>query len=99
MAKDYAKAFYNSDEWDACRKAYRASVGGLCERCMKKGIVKRGDVVHHKKRLDPENIKDPSVALNFDNLELLCADCHAEEHTRNARRYRWIDGRLVPPGR
>ena len=53
---------------------------GLCERCLAKGIIKQGDHVHHKIELTPENMNDPSVAYNFDNLELLCFDCHQKEH-------------------
>lgn len=36
--------------------------------------------MHHRIWLTPENINDPSVSLNFDNLELLCQDCHNKEH-------------------
>ena len=35
-----------------------------------------------KSYLTPENILDPSVTLNFDNLEFLCHDCHNREHGR-----------------
>ena len=59
----------------------------MCERCLKKGLVVPGEIVHHKIRLSPENINDPSVTLNFDNLELLCRDCHGEEHRTVEKRY------------
>lgn len=39
-----------------------------------------GEIVHHKVHLTPKNIGDPSVSLSFDNLELVCRDCHAAEH-------------------
>ena len=71
--------------WKDCRKAYIKSVGGLCERCYSKGIIKHGDTVHHKTPLTPENINDPSVTLNPENLELLCRDCHAEIHKPEKR--------------
>ena len=32
--KPWAKQFYNSKEWQACREAYIASKQGLCERCL-----------------------------------------------------------------
>ena len=35
MAKEYAKAFYNSEAWKKTRKAYYDSKGGMCERCQK----------------------------------------------------------------
>mgnify|MGYP002522554509 CR=1 FL=1 len=66
------KAFYVSQAWADCRSAYRKSVGGLCEQCLKAGIIKAGVDVHHKRKLTAENVNDPAVSLNWDNLELLC---------------------------
>lgn len=85
--QDYARTFYSSKAWKDCRRAYRKSVRGLCERCKAKGIVKAGEIVHHKIYLTPENIQDPTIALNWDNLELVCRDCHAEEHIAKEKRY------------
>lgn len=97
--KEFAKAFYKSKAWQDCRKAYMHSAGYLCENCRRKGILKTGDTVHHKIHLTPENIKDPSVTLNWENLELVCRDCHAELHKKNNKRYLIReDGRAeVPP--
>ena len=53
---------------------------------MARGLIVPGEEVHHKIRLTPENISNPAIALNWDNLELLCKKCHMEEHTR--RRWR-----------
>ena len=78
--QSFAKAFYMSWPWIRCARAYKASQGGLCERCWSKGIVTAGEEVHHKIRLTPENLSDPSITLNWDNLELLCKKCHTEEH-------------------
>ncbi|RKO62388.1 HNH endonuclease signature motif containing protein [Caldibacillus debilis] len=76
MAKDFAKAFYNSEAWRQCRDAYFVFRHGLCERC-----GRPGKIVHHKIYLTPENINDPDVSLNWDYLELLCQDCHNREHS------------------
>ena len=38
-------------------------------------------VVHHKVHLTPANIDDPHVALNYDNFQRLCQDCHAFVHS------------------
>lgn len=77
--KDYAKGFYNR-KWLPCRDAYRAhrvSVdGGMCERCHNA----LGYIVHHKTELTAENISDPEIALNFDNLEYVCLECHNRIH-------------------
>lgn len=85
--KEYAAKFYKSKAWQRCREAYAKSVGYLCERCMKKGIYKRGEIVHHKNHITQDNIDDPEIALSWDNLELLCRDCHAGEHGKKKKRY------------
>ena len=67
-------------KWRKCRDAYMRMGRGLCEPCFKKGIWTRAEIVHHKIHITPENLDDPSVTLNFDNLERVCRKCHAKEH-------------------
>lgn len=68
-----------------------AVVGGSCERC---GAV--GEEVHHKKYLTPENVKDKDISVNQDNLELLCKQCHNEEHGRFSSELKFDDeGNLI----
>lgn len=88
MAREFAGNFYKTAAWKKCRDSYIQSVGGLCERCYAAGIIRHGDTVHHKVHLSPENINDPAVTMNFENLELLCRDCHAALHAKNQKRYR-----------
>lgn len=76
MARKFAKSFYNSKAWKDCQKAYKAYRLGICERCGSPD----GTEVHHKTELNEENINDPNVSLNFDNLELLCKTCHSKHH-------------------
>ena len=83
--QSFAKEFYASWVWIKCARAYKKDKAGLCERCLRKGLLVPGDEVHHKIKLTPENINNPSIALNWDNLELLCKDCHIKEH----RQKRW----------
>lgn len=85
--KDYAKLFYKSAAWKKTQAAYKAQVGGLCERCKAKGLIVPGVIVHHKTHITPNNISDPSVTLSTSNLELLCRDCHAQEHFGIERRF------------
>ena len=91
MAKEYAKPFYKSAAWLRCRDSYIRSVGGLCERCYAKGLIRAGVIVHHKCYISPENINDPTVTLNYDNLELLCQECHNNEHFEQKKRF-FVDG-------
>lgn len=84
MAREFSRAFYNSRAWQKCREAYKSYCGGLCERCWANGIVTAGEEVHHIHPLTPKNISDPNVALSFDNLMLLCRDCHMAIHSEMA---------------
>ena len=99
MAKEFAKQFYKSQAWQDCRIAYSKSVGGLCEDCIEKGIYTPGKVVHHKTSLTPENILNPDISLGWNNLRLVCQDCHAKEHKKKAERRYFIDeaGNILPP--
>ena len=76
MPREFSKRFYNSKEWKRVRKIYISSKFGICERCGKPNAKQ----VHHKKWLTPENINDPNITFNFQNLELLCDTCHQKEH-------------------
>lgn len=89
--------FYKTKEWKKCRAAYLHTVGGLCELCMNRGIIKPADIVHHKIHLTDDTARDPEIALNFDNLQAVCIDCHNELHFRKAakKRYEIIDGNVV----
>ena len=88
MAHEFSKAFYKSAAWKKCRESYYRSRGGLCEECLHRGIIRSGEEVHHINELTPDNINDPTVTLNWNNLCLLCHDCHMKRHAKNEKRYR-----------
>lgn len=93
--REFAKTFYSSKAWQRCRAAYAESKGNLCERCLAKGLIVPGEIVHHKIHLTEKNVSDPMVALNWDNLALLCRECHAQEHgeeTYGKKQKRYIVG-------
>ncbi len=91
-----AYAFYKSKAWELCRETYLSKVGGLCERCFENGEIRPAKIVHHKNYISTENINNPQVTLNHDNLEALCQDCHNKEHIRHKRRYEiGADGELL----
>ena len=93
--KDFAESLYKSKRWQSTRVAYLRSVGGLCERCLKKGLYRPAVIVHHKVYLTAENIHNPEIALSWDNLELLCRDCHALAH-KPEKRYKLDNlGRVI----
>lgn len=93
--------FYRTQAWKDTRRNYLKSVGGLCERCLAKGLIEPAVIVHHKVPLNEDNISNLSISLGWDNLEALCRKCHAEVHDdmyaeRTGRRYRIDDnGKVV----
>ena len=76
----WAESFYKSKRWQSTRLAYIKSKGGLCERCLKRGIYRPAQVVHHKVYITQDNITDPNITLEWNNLEALCKPCHEAEH-------------------
>lgn len=95
MAKEFAKAFYNSKAWRECRKsyiAYRIAIdGGMCENCHNN----LGYICHHIIELTPENINDPNIALNHSNLRYDCKHCHDEEDNHFVKRAQEIVGPVI----
>ena len=86
-------AFYVSWRWRKCRIAFAKSKGNICEECLARGIIEAGSKdrpleVHHKIPLTPENIHDPKVTLNWDNLQLLCKTCHEAKKDKKPKRWR-----------
>ena len=84
--------FYTSWTWRKCRKAFIEFKGHLCERCLARGIINPGSKeqpleVHHKIPLTADNVKNPKVALSWDNLECLCKACHDEEREEKPKRW------------
>jgi 5-methylcytosine-specific restriction endonuclease McrA len=75
--KEFAVWFYKGKAWRKCRTGYFQSQHGICERC-----GGAGRIVHHKKYITPANINNPSIALDWSNLELLCDECHQKEHQK-----------------
>ena len=92
MAREFAKAFYNSKAWKKTSKAFAASKFFLCEKCGHEGYI-----VHHIKYLSLQNINDPAVTLEWDNLMYLCLECHNRIHGKEEdRTMQWDeDGNLI----
>ena len=98
--KSFAKKVYQSPQWKKCRASYLKSVGGLCERCLAKGIYRPANIVHHKIFLDEKNVSDPEVCFAFKNLEAVCWEHHAEIHNNQKfLPHNDYSGPLAHPGR
>ncbi len=85
--KEYAESFYKSKTWQACRETAIRRDRYLCQDCMKKGFQTPAEEVHHIKPITPENIDNPEITLNLDNLVSLCKECHKARHTGREKRY------------
>ena len=61
-------------------------------------MLTHGEIVHHKIELTPDNIDDPEITMNYNNLELLCRQCHAEVHDKRKKCRRFTigpDGEII----
>lgn len=83
--------FYQTKAWKQIRKNIWLKQSCLCNRCHRPVYVngiseyipkdkRLKGIVHHKEYLTDINFNDDSIALNEDNLEGLCIDCHNKEH-------------------
>ncbi|MGI6042125.1 MAG: HNH endonuclease [Candidatus Alectryocaccobium sp.] len=73
--------FYVSAEWRTLATAARVQQHNECQRCKARGYYKACEIVHHKRYVK----KFPQLALDPDNLECLCKECHEEEHHKNEK--------------
>jgi hypothetical protein len=81
------QAFYKSDKWEAFREnliAERTEADGTlrCAHCGNAITHKYDAIAHHIEELTDENVADAMVALNPDNIEIICFKCHNEAHHR-----------------
>ena len=77
-----------SREWRELRAAKIRDCQGLCERCKELGIITAAKTVHHIKPV--ESVDDGPLEIllermrqrcfDYNNLMLLCADCHHRAH-------------------
>ena len=91
MSYGVRRKFYNSKLWKQVKNNVWLKQNLLCNRCGKPvyvdGIseyIPKEDriigIVHHKEYLTEANLEDDLVAINEDNLEGLCIDCHNDIH-------------------
>lgn len=81
MTLDPIHAFYCRKEYLTLAEYCKAKSGGICARCGKAFDVSELRP-HHKVELTIENIDDPNITLNPDNIEVLCHNCHNAIHNR-----------------
>lgn len=85
MAEPWAVQFYNGKSWRSLRGRLIAERNYICEECGGNFVFEPSRLVgHHKIELTPENITDVNIALNPDNIKIVCKECHDKEHKRFA---------------
>ena len=85
--RDFARSFYKSQAWKRLRNDIMKRDGGICRDCWDRGMLTPAEEVHHIIPLTPDNISDPDIALNPENLVSLCRDCHKARHSEKPIRY------------
>ena len=81
------KNFYKSEVWLNLRARLmleRTNENGelICEYCGKPILKPYDCIAHHKIRLTEESVRDATIALNPENIELIHFKCHNREHQR-----------------
>lgn len=79
--------FYRSDEWESFRKMIinqrTREDGFVYDEETGKPIVKKYDIIlHHKIELTEENVRDVTISLNPDNIEIVSFRTHNLIHNR-----------------
>lgn len=78
---DPIHAFYLSKEYIELSRLLKLQSGGRCGACS--GIFPYSELrTHHVIELTVENIHDPRITLNPDNIEVICHKCHNKAHNR-----------------
>lgn len=72
--------FYNTKKWQKIRLYVINRAGGLCEECNGTVCDGKATIAHHKIIVTPENVNDPYVVWNADNIMAVSQDCHNRIH-------------------
>lgn len=76
MAKEWAKNFYQSNNWINTRNYIMSKYFYICQKCKERPA----EIVHHIIWLTPSNINNSDITLNENNLMPVCRECHAIIH-------------------
>lgn len=78
--------FYARKDWMNLRQMLIIQRLGICARCGKSFADDTSKLIgHHIIELDDSSLHDPTIALNQDNIELLCWKCHNLTHGHGFR--------------
>ena len=83
MSRDkFYQRLLNSKRWQEVKRIVWQRTNGLCEECMKHGIVRAGVDCHHIVPVETATTPQEMARLCFDvnNVRLLCIACHSAIH-------------------
>ena len=83
MSRDkFYQRLLNSKRWQEVKRIVWQRTNGLCEECMKQGIVRAGVDCHHIVPVETATTPQEMERLCFDinNVRLLCIACHSAIH-------------------
>lgn len=75
------QAIYSSTAWKQLRET-KLRQKPLCECCLKQGVIRTAQDVHHKVSFmsTTNPIERDRLAYDLDNLQSLCRECHNAIH-------------------
>ena len=82
ISMDKLHAFYCSKAWRDLAMRLKIERGGKCERTGEMFDDMSQLIGHHKVELTEDNVSDPNIALNPDNIEIISFKEHNKEHRR-----------------
>ena len=85
------QGFYQSRVWRNARRLALQRDNFLCQECLRNKRITPATEVHHKKELEDY----PELALDLENLESLCWDCH--EQTKDKAKKKLPKVRIIRP--
>jgi hypothetical protein len=76
-------SFYCSLKWQAFRNYIISSRGPVCECCGKTIPTPHNIIIHHMPtELTVDNVSNPAISLNENNVKIFARDCHDRAHHR-----------------
>jgi 5-methylcytosine-specific restriction endonuclease McrA len=81
------KDFYRTPEWLALRYKVLRAYGGRCQLCGARG---GNSVVLHVDHIKPRS-KYPQLALEFNNMQVLCESCNLGKGNSDSTDWRGLD--------
>ncbi len=83
--------FYARKAWSDLRWVLIIQRHGICARCGQSFANDTSKLIgHHKIELTEDTVNIPQMALNPENVELLCIGCHNHQHRRGFRKQRQV---------